>query len=113
MNPPLHAIKAPVFAALAALMITFGGEGFGAPPDLATIDARLLGMVQNNVDNPWPDPLVAGTRAWGLPCYALSCLYLNTDTVTANAYLNAFHDEFPIPDSDTFDFESYFMLHLV
>jgi len=113
MNPPPHGIKAPIFAALAALMLPFEGEGLGAAPALATVDARLTGMVQANISDPSPDPLVATTRAWGLSCYALSCLYLNTNTVTANAYINAFHDEFPIPDSDTIDFESYFMLHLV
>lgn len=96
-------------------MIIFGDEGYGAPPDPATIDARLVGMVQNNVTNPSPNPLltVGQARAWGLACYALSCLYLNTDTVTANAYINAFHDEFPVPDSESYVFDSYFMLHLV
>ena len=50
------------------------------------VDVRLAQMVQENIDNPWPDPLsaTAGTRAWGLPCYALATLYANTNVATAN-----------------------------
>ena len=41
-----------MFAAAAALMILFKGAGFGAPPDLATIGARVVGMVQVNINDP-------------------------------------------------------------
>jgi hypothetical protein len=79
------------------------------------VDVRLDQMVQENMADPWPDPLsaTAGTRAWGLPCYALAALYANTNVATANTYIEEFYSEFPVPDSDTIDFDAYFKLHLM
>jgi methionine-rich copper-binding protein CopC len=82
---------------------------FTALPDLATVDGRLTWMMQQNITNPWP----ATTSSAGLASYALAAFHLGTDLVTANDYINQFHSQYPIPDSDNFDFDSYFWLHLI
>ena len=82
---------------------------FTALPDLATVDGRLTRMMQNNVTSPWPSV----TSSAGLASYALAALHLGTDLVTANDYINQYHDDYPVPDSDTIDFDSYFWLHLI
>jgi methionine-rich copper-binding protein CopC len=82
---------------------------FTALPDLTTVDGRLTRMMQNNITNPWPSAMSSA----GLASYALAALHLNTDLVTANDYINQFHDQYPVPDSDNFDFDSYFWLHLI
>lgn len=82
---------------------------FTALPDLTTVDGRLARMMQNNITNPWP----SATSSAGLASYALAAFHLGTDLVTANDYINQFHDQYPVPDSDNFDFDSYFWLHLI
>jgi len=82
---------------------------FTALPDLATVDGRLTWMMQQNIASPWP----AATISPGLASYALAAFHLGTDLVTANDYINQFHNLYPVPDSDTVDFDSYFWLHLV
>ena len=82
---------------------------FSALPDLTTVDGRLTRMIQNNVTNPWPST----TSSAGMASYALAAFHLNTDLVTANDYINQFHDQYPVPDSDTIGFDSYFWLHLI
>ncbi len=82
---------------------------FTALPDLATVDGRLTWMMQQNITNPYPST----TSSAGLASYALAALHLGTDLVTANDYINQFHDQYPVPDSDTIDFDSYFWLHLI
>jgi methionine-rich copper-binding protein CopC len=82
---------------------------FTALPDLTTVDGRLTRMMQNNVTNPWPST----TSSAGMASYALAAFHLGTDLVTANDYINQFHDQYPVPDSDTIDFDSYFWLHLI
>lgn len=103
-----------VFMASAWLLPAWVGTVLGGVPSAATVDARLTQMVQDNVDNPWPDPLSANpeTRKWGLPCYALSALYLNQDVQTANDYINAWYTEFPVLDSATIEANADFKLHL-
>ena len=49
----------------------------------------------------------------GLASYALAAFHLGTDLVTANDFINQFHDQYPVPDSDNFEFDSYFWLHLI
>jgi hypothetical protein len=101
--------------ALATALLAVFAPAAAALPDLATVDGRLTWMLQQNLSSPWPDPLSStpGTRAWGLACYALAAFSLGDDLDTANNYINAFHSEFPVPDSDTIDFDAYFMLHLI
>jgi methionine-rich copper-binding protein CopC len=82
---------------------------FTALPDQATVDGRLTRMMQNNITSPWP----ATTSSAGLASYALAAFHLGTDLVTANDYINQFHSLYPVPDSDTIDFDSYFWLHLI
>lgn len=82
---------------------------FTALPDLTTVDGRLTRMMQNNVTSPWPST----TSSAGLASYALAAFHLDTDLVTANDYINQFHNLYPVPDSDTIDFDSYFWLHLI
>ena len=82
---------------------------FTALPDLATVDGRLTRMMQNNITNPYPST----TSSAGMASYALAAFHLGTDLVTANDYINQFHDQYPVPDSDTIDFDSYFWLHLI
>jgi methionine-rich copper-binding protein CopC len=82
---------------------------FTALPDLATVDGRLTWMMQQNITNPWPST----TSSAGLASYALAAFHLGTDLVTANDSINQFHSQYPIPDSDNFDFDSYFWLHLI
>ncbi len=82
---------------------------FTALPDLATVDGRLTWMMQNNITNPYPGT----TSSAGLASYALAAFHLGTDLTTANTYINQFHDQYPVPDSDTIDFDSYFWLHLI
>ena len=82
---------------------------FTALPDLTTVDGRLARMMQNNITDPYPST----TSSAGMASYALAAFHLNTDLVTANDYINQFHDQYPVPDSDTIDFDSYFWLHLI
>ena len=82
---------------------------FTALPDLATVDGRLTRMMQNNVTSPWPSV----TSSAGLASYALAAFHLGTDLVTANDCINQFHSLFPVPDTNTIDFDSYFWLHLI
>ncbi len=82
---------------------------FTALPDLATVDGRLTWMMQQNITNPYPST----TSSAGLACYALAAFHLGTDLVTANDYINQFHNLYPVADSDTIDFDSYFWLHLI
>jgi methionine-rich copper-binding protein CopC len=82
---------------------------FTALPDLATVDGRLTWMMQQNITNPSP----ITTTAAGLASYALAAFHLGTDLVTANDYINQFHDQYPVPDSDNIGFSSYFWLHLI
>jgi hypothetical protein len=82
---------------------------FTALPDLATVDGRLTRMMQNNITNPYPST----TSSAGLASYALAAFHLGTDLVTANDYINQYHNLYPVPDSDTIDFDSYFWLHLI
>ena len=82
---------------------------FTALPDLATVDGRLTRMLQNNISNPYPST----TSSAGMASYALAAFHLGTDLVTANDYINQFHSIYPVPDSDTIDFDSYFWLHLI
>jgi methionine-rich copper-binding protein CopC len=82
---------------------------FSALPDLATVDGRLTRMMQNNITNPYPST----TSSAGLASYALAAFYLGTDLVTANNYIEQYHNLYPVPDSDTIDFDSYFWLHLI
>jgi hypothetical protein len=81
---------------------------FTALPDLATVDGRLTWMMQQNITNRYPS-----TGSVSLASYALAAFYLGTDLVTANDYINQFHDLYPVPDSNTMDFDSYFWLHLI
>ena len=82
---------------------------FTALPDLATVDGRLTWMMQQNINTPWPNRASAA----GLASYALAAFHLGTDLVTANDFINQFHDQYPVPDSDDFTFDSYFWLHLI
>ncbi len=82
---------------------------FTALPDLTTVDGRLTRMMQNNIASPWPST----SSAAGMASYALAAFYLGTDLVTANNYINQFHNDYPVPDSDTIGFDSYFWLHLI
>jgi methionine-rich copper-binding protein CopC len=82
---------------------------FTALPDLTTVDGRLTRMMQNNITNPFPST----TSAAGMASYALAAFHLGTDLVTANGYISQFHNDYPVPDSDTIDFDSYFWLHLI
>ncbi len=82
---------------------------FTALPDLTTVDGRLTWMMQKNITSPWPST----TGSAGMASYALAAFHLGTDLVTANDYINQFHDQYPVPDSDTIDFDSYFWLHLI
>ena len=110
MRNPLRLLQNTAQLALAVLCM------FGPLVTCAdVVDVRLAQMVQENIDNPWPDPLsaTAGTRAWGLPCYALAALYANTNVATANTYIEEFYSEFPVPDSTSIDFDAYFKLHLM
>src|SRR5512137_1440049 len=81
---------------------------FTVKPDLATVDGRLTWMMQQNITDPWP-----ATGSAGLASYALAAFHLGTDLVTANDYINQFHSLYPVPDSDTIAFDSYFWLHLI
>ena len=82
---------------------------FAALPDLTTVDGRLTQMMQNNITNPYPST----TSSAGMASYALAAFYLGTDLVTANNYIEQYHDLYPVPDSDTIEFDSYFWLHLI
>lgn len=82
---------------------------FTALPDLTTVDGRLTRMMQNNITNPFPST----TSAAGMSSYGLAAFHLGTDLVTANNYISQFHSDYPVPDSDTIDFDSYFWLHLI
>jgi methionine-rich copper-binding protein CopC len=82
---------------------------FTALPDLATVDGRLAWMMQQNITAPWPNTASSA----GLASYALAAFHLGADLVTANDFINQFHSQFPVPDSDTIDFDSYFWLHLI
>ena len=82
---------------------------FALLPDLTTVDGRLTRMMQNNITSPYPGL----TSSAGLASYALAAFYLGTDLVNANNYINQFHDQYPVPDSDTIGFDSYFWLHLI
>ena len=107
MRHPLRRSQIPVQLALTVLCMV-GPLVLGAD----VVDDRLAEMVQENVTDPWPDPN-GGARTWGLPCYALACLHLNTNVATANTYINDFYSQFPVPDSDTIEFDVYFKLHLL
>jgi hypothetical protein len=82
---------------------------FTALPDLATVDGRFTWMMQQNLTNPFPST----TSSAGMASYALAAFHLGTDLVAANDFINQFHDQYPVPDSDTIDFDSYFWLHLI
>jgi methionine-rich copper-binding protein CopC len=82
---------------------------FTALPDLTTVDGRLTRMMQNNITNPYPST----TSSAGMASYALAAFHLGTDLITANNYINQFQSLYPVPDSDTIDFDSYFWLHLI
>ena len=82
---------------------------FTALPDLATVDGRLTWMMQQNITNPYPST----TSSAGMASYALAAFHLGTDLVTANDYISRIHNDYPVPDSDTIDFDSYFWLHLI
>ncbi len=82
---------------------------FTALPDLATVDGRFTWMMQQNLTNPFPST----TSSAGMASSALAAFHLGTDLVTANDTINQFHSQYPVPDSDTIDFDSYFWLHLI
>lgn len=82
---------------------------FTALPDLATVEGRFTWMMQQNLTNPFPST----TSSAGMASSALAAFHLGTDLVTANDYINQFHSQYPVPDSDTIDFDSYFWLHLI
>lgn len=82
---------------------------FTALPDLTTVDGRLTRMMQNNVTSPYPSTASSA----GLASYALAAFHLGTDLVTANDHIEQYHDDYPVPDSDTIEFDSYFWLHLI
>jgi methionine-rich copper-binding protein CopC len=82
---------------------------FTALPDQTTVDGRFTRMMQNNITNPYPST----TSAAGMASYALAAFHLGTDLVTANNYISQFHNDYPVPDSDTIGFDSYFWLHLI
>ena len=82
---------------------------FTALPDLSTVDGRLTWMMQNNISSPYPST----TSSAGMASYALAAFHLGTDLATANGYINQFKSLYPVPDSDTIDFDSYFWLHLI
>ncbi len=82
---------------------------FTALPDLATVDGRLTWMMQQNITNPWPST----TSAAGMASYALAAFHLGTDLETANDLINQFHSQYPVPDSNTINFNAYFWLHLI
>lgn len=82
---------------------------FTALPDLATVDGRLTWMMQQNITNPYPST----TSSAGMASYALAAFHLGADLVTANDYISQFHNLYPVPDSDTIEFDSYFWLHLI
>jgi hypothetical protein len=82
---------------------------FNAQPDLATVDGRLEWSVQQNVSNPWPGT----TGAAGIASYALAAMHLGIEVEKANDFINQFHSQFPVKDSDELGFASYFWLHLI
>lgn len=79
------------------------------------VDVRLAVMIQNNIDNPYPDPQSTddGVRSWGLASSALVYLFANTNVATANSYINQMHADFNVPDNTSIDFTSYFQLHML
>jgi methionine-rich copper-binding protein CopC len=82
---------------------------FTAQPDLTTVDGRLEWALQQNLSSPWP----ATTGAAGMASFALAAMRLGIEVETANNFINQFHSQFPVPDSDTIGFDSYFWLHLI
>ena len=82
---------------------------FTALPDLTTVDGRFTWTMQQNLTNPFPST----TSSAGMASSALAAFHLGTDLVTANDYINQFHSQYPVPDSDTIGFDSYFWLHLI
>jgi len=82
---------------------------FTSQPDLTTVDGRLEWSLQQNISNPWP----ATTGAAGMASYALAAMRLGVEVETANNFINQFHSQFPVPDSDNIGFASYFWLHLI
>ena len=82
---------------------------FTSQPDLNTVDGRLEWSLQQNVSNPWP----ATTGAAGMASFALAAMRLGVEVEAANNFINQFHSQFPIPDSDNLGFASYFWLHLI
>ncbi len=82
---------------------------FTVLPDLTTVDGRLTWAIQKNLTNPYPST----TSSAGLASYVLATFHLGTDLVAANDFINQFHSQYPIPDSDTIGFDSYFWLHLI
>jgi methionine-rich copper-binding protein CopC len=82
---------------------------FTALPDLTTVEGRFTWTMQQNLTNPFPST----TSSAGMASSALAAFHLGTDLVTANDSINQFHSQYPVPDSDTIDFDSYFWLHLI
>jgi methionine-rich copper-binding protein CopC len=82
---------------------------FTVLPDLTTVDGRLTWAMQRNLTNPYPST----TSPAGLASYALAAFHLGADLVTANDFINQFSTQYPVPDSDTIGFDSYFWLHLI
>ena len=101
----LQSITGPYYAGISDPTVW----NFTALPDLATVDGRLTWMLQQNISNPWPGT----TGAPGIASYALAALHLDADVANANDLINQFHSQFPVPDSDTIGFDSYFWLHLI
>lgn len=78
------------------------------------VDARKLTLIQEKIDDPWPDPESSDpeTRKWGYPAYALAALYLNQNIQTANDYINAWYAEFPVKDSEIIEKNADFKLNM-
>lgn len=79
-----------------------------------TVDSRRLDLLQHKIDKPWPNPLSSDpeTRKWGYPTYALAALYMNQNLQTANDYINAWYNEFPVLDSPTIEKNADFKLNM-
>ena len=76
-----------------------------------TVDDRLDGMLDDYLGNPYPDPNAGQLK--GRAGYAMVALHKGVDTTKANSYLNWIQDNYDVPDSTSWDFDSYWVMQML
>jgi methionine-rich copper-binding protein CopC len=85
---------------------------FTTRPGLDTVEGRMVAMLQENIDNPWPG-ITDPNNSAGVFSYVLACLHLNQNVSQANQLIVDYYTNNPIPANTSTSYGGYFWQHIM